>query len=257
MYTIQNYENSSKNAETYFNENNVQSIDPMMFQQIEAMIQNQYQIIVPALVIEYKMMDDCSKDFTGWDKEDLQEFFSHFGAIDALEVYGKLSVILFKTFIDAFTCQEFLQNSSNFKESEKNKFNARWYCQEDEMNISENLKNKLRIYNSNLNINNSFYNYPRQQNYASNKFNDISANKYNNINTINMNNSNTYNGQNNNSYFQSNLMEYNDENQNYMNENYLQNGKFTCKFEITIDNDNDFQVARRVIGSKVNFNINI
>jgi hypothetical protein len=31
------------------------------------------------------------------------------------------------------------------------------------------------------------------------------------------------------------------------------NGKYTCRFEIQIENDKDFQVARRLIGSKVNF----
>ena len=29
-------------------------------------------------------------------------------------------------------------------------------------------------------------------------------------------------------------------------------GKYTCKFEIQIENDNEFQIARRLIGSKVN-----
>ena len=29
------------------------------------------------------------------------------------------------------------------------------------------------------------------------------------------------------------------------------NGKYTCRFEIQIENDKDFQVARRLIGSKV------
>lgn len=30
-----------------------------------------------------------------------------------------------------------------------------------------------------------------------------------------------------------------------------QNGKYTCRFEIQIENDKDFQVARRLIGAKV------
>ena len=29
-------------------------------------------------------------------------------------------------------------------------------------------------------------------------------------------------------------------------------GKFTCRFEIQIENDKEFQVARRLIGAKVN-----
>jgi hypothetical protein len=33
--------------------------------------------------------------------------------------------------------------------------------------------------------------------------------------------------------------------------NTMQNGKYTCRFEIQIENDKEFQVARRLIGSKV------
>jgi len=33
-------------------------------------------------------------------------------------------------------------------------------------------------------------------------------------------------------------------------EKFLQNGKYTCKFYVQIENDNEFQVARRLIGSK-------
>ena len=90
-----------------------------MLNQIEYLIQQQFQISVPALVFEYKPTNN-SNDFTGWDYEDLYEFFSHFGEIDILEIHGKISFILFKTFIDAYTSREFLMNSSNFKETEKN-----------------------------------------------------------------------------------------------------------------------------------------
>lgn len=256
MYTLQNNNNELKNIETNYKENYNQSIDPLMFQQIEAMIQNQYNLSVPSLVIEYKLIDENTKDFSGWDREDLLEFFGHFGTIESLEVYGKISIILFKTFIDAYTCQEFLQNSQNFKDSEKNKFTARWYTSEDEFYLSDNLKNKIKSYISTWNgYNNNFYNnYSRQQSYTSNKYNNIPGNKSMNNNMYQTNN---YNGQNNNNYIQNNLNEYHDENQNYMNENCLQNGKYTCKFEISIDNENDFQVARRVIGSKVKIVLNL
>jgi hypothetical protein len=247
MYTLQDNDNASKNVENHYKDTN-QTIDPIMFQQIEAMIQNQYNLTVPALLIEYKLTEENSKDFTGWDREDLQEFFSHFGNIEVLEVYGKIAVILFKTFVDAYTCQEFLLNSNNFKDSEKNKFNTRWYSQEDEHYISDNLKNKIKMHIATWNGYNNYYNnFPRQQQYVTNKYNEIPANK-------SINNSSrysSYSGQNYTTYSQNTRLEYNDENQNYLNESYLQNGKYTCKFEISIENDNDFQVARRVIGSKV------
>ena len=45
---------------------------------------------------------------------------------------------------------------------------------------------------------------------------------------------------------------YQDENKNQ--DKSFQNGcKLTCKFDIQIENDNEFQVARRLIGAKVNF----
>lgn len=31
------------------------------------------------------------------------------------------------------------------------------------------------------------------------------------------------------------------------------NGKYTCRFEIQIENDKDFQVSRRLIGAKVQY----
>jgi len=35
-------------------------------------------------------------------------------------------------------------------------------------------------------------------------------------------------------------------------EKYMVNGKYTCRFDIQIENDNQFQVARKIIGSNVN-----
>jgi hypothetical protein len=90
--------------------NKEKRIDQQMLSQIENLIQQQFQISVPALVFEYKPMNS-SKEFTGWDYEDLYEFFTHFGEIDLLEIYGRISLILFKTFIDAYTSREFLLNS--------------------------------------------------------------------------------------------------------------------------------------------------
>jgi len=46
---------------------------------------------------------------------------------------------------------------------------------------------------------------------------------------------------------------YAEDNKNSYNPNsdkFLQNGKYTCKFEVQIENDNEFQVARRLIGAK-------
>ena len=43
---------------------------------------------------------------------------------------------------------------------------------------------------------------------------------------------------------------------NNNNGNVTNNGKYTCRFEIQIENDKEFQVARRLIGAKVNNSLN-
>jgi hypothetical protein len=239
--------------------NKEKRIDQQMLSQIENLIQQQFQISVPALVFEYKPISS-SKEFTGWDYEDLYEFFSHFGEIDLLEIYGKISLILFKTFIDAYTSREFLLNTSNFKECEKNNFYVRWYSQDDEYYITDSLRNKLRkftpsrmVENINNNTNDSFNYYGMNLNsndqmvssfnnqynyYASWSLNPGARNEFNSV----MNNSN-------------NKMPYNysdyDNDQSMNSEKCLVNGKYTCRFNIQIENDNEFQVARRLIGAKV------
>jgi len=223
--------------------------------------------------------------------------------------------VLFKSFFDANTAREFLQNSSNFKEAEKNNFTAKWYKFEEEKDYTDSFKNKIgqiiQKYNENtlksfqnLNIHNkqqpnnyNFYNQnwtnqvPNQMNMMNTQnnlmMNDQAINYNNNLNNQNNNNnkSNNNNKQaNNNNNF---MPQYNGINGNMMNSGNLvnnqnfsnvnlangrksstnsnaenddkkiqqqlqQNGKFTCRFELQIENDKEFQVARRLIGSKVN-----
>ena len=57
---------------------------------------------------------------------------------------------------------------------------------------------------------------------------------------------------NNSSYNKVNSSSYEEDSKSYsQNDKFLMMGKYTCKFEIQIDNDNEFQVARRLIGAKV------
>jgi hypothetical protein len=254
-------------------------IDTQMSQQIESLIQRQYNVFVPALVFEYRPTQSI-REFSGWDYEDLSEFFSHFGDIELLEIYGKLSIVVFKTFLDAYSCKEFLQNTSNFKDSEKDNFIIRWFTQEDESYSSEIMRNKLKKYspnqifdyinsshswNSNQNYNNqmnygNYYNNYNNNPNISNEFFPISLNSQYNyyatmslspnaktelnsvINSSNLPQSNTFNI--------GNYQSYNEEVKS-ASDKCLLNGKYTCKFEIQIENDNEFQVARRLIGAKV------
>jgi hypothetical protein len=270
--------------------NNEKKVDQQMIEQIETMIQNQFKVVCPALVFEYRPIGG-NKEFSGWDYDDLFEFFGHFGDIEMLEIQGKLAIILFKTFYDAYTSREFLQNTSNFKETEKNNFIVRWYNYlEDESYISEQMKLKMKkfqqamgevsgknevniSYNNNTNNTNnnnqnqnSFSNYQNYGNYGNDYYNYNQFSYYNNSNNNN-NSKNEYSGQQNyknnynrNSYSQNQNQHpnmYNNESQMEDNKSfqgqgdkYLQNGKYTCKYEIQIDNDNEFQVARRLIGAK-------
>jgi len=274
-------------------------IDQQMFLQIEMLIQQQYQVFAPALVFEYRPVKSNSREFSGWDYDDLVEFFSHFGDIELLEIYGKVSIVLFKSFIDAYTSKEFLQNSSNFKEAEKDNFVVRWYNQDDEVYLSELMKSKLKRYTpsqivENINTSMNWNNLNHSKNYSggSSGVNGINAMSYNNyyngltsgsnsqgtseyfatnfnsqynyyasmsltpkakeeFNTI-LNSSTQSQESNNSSNNKVNLSSYEEDSKSYtQNDKFLMMGKYTCKFEIQIDNDNEFQVARRLIGAKV------
>lgn len=210
-----------------------QDTNSQMFYQIENMIQQQLQVNIPSLVIEYRQNNDQDLEFAGWDQDDLTEFFAHFGKIEMLEVYGKISVILFRTFVDAYTCDQFLQNSSNFKETEQNRFTSRWLTPQDMSFLSDNAKLKIG------------------------QFGQTTGYYANNMNNLYFNNS-MYSVPYNNENFNSSNLQTNSYSEDYENQqaftnkdNYLQNGKYTCKFDIKIENDNEFQVARRVIGAKV------
>lgn len=214
--------------------------------------------------------------------------------------------MLFKSFFDANTSREFLLNSSNFKDSQKNNFNCKWY-KEDDKEISENFHLKIskltqKYFENNMknlanlsimhNNSNNFQYYPQnwgnqinsinqmnnmgknnnmindpQIGYNMNTGNNLNMNiknknnvpQFNNIgnnnllNNLNINNQNNFNNLNllnqRKNSTNSNAAE-NDDRKNQQQ----QNGKFTCRFELQIENDKEFQVARRLIGAKVIFN---
>jgi hypothetical protein len=256
-------------------------VDNQMSQQIENLIQKQYNVFVPALVFEYRPTHNI-REFCGWDYEDLSEFFSHFGDIELLEIYGKLSIVVFKKFLDAYSCKEFLQNTSNFKESEKDNFIIRWFTQEDEGHSSDIMRNKLKKYTPNqiveyINSSNSWNNnsnYNNQMNYGNyyNNYNNNNTSTTNEMFPASLNSQYNYYSTmalspnakaefnsviNSSNFMQSNAFNMGsyqgyEEDIKSASDKGLQNGKYTCKFEILIENDNEFQVARRLIGAKVN-----
>jgi hypothetical protein len=249
--------------------NKEKKIDEYMFKQIEYLIQQQFQVFTPALVFEYK---PTNKEFGGWDYDDLHEFFSHFGEIDTLEINTRLAFILFKTFTDAYATREFLMNSSNFKEAEKDNFVVRWYTHEDEVYVTDVMRNKMRkntpssMVENTLNGNTGskdgfygFYNMPSETNmsnfngqysyYSQWTLNPPARTEFSNV--MNSQNYKPFSGYNTYNSF-SNYNDF-DDSQSLSSEKCLVNGKYTCRFNIQIENDSEFQVARRLIGAKVKF----
>ena len=181
-----------------------------------------------------------------------------------MEIYGKVAVVLFTTFFDANTAREFLQNRTNFKETEQNNFVARWFKLDDEQIISENLRKLVRKYTNrfieqNMKKSSFMGNSPIQGQFSSPNYGQGGNNGYYpNWNTNVQNNEYSQLGYSNKNNNNNSYNKYNSNNQSYEERekkgNYQsnnQNVKFNCRFEIQIDNDKEFQVARRLIGSKV------
>ena len=242
-------------------------------EKIELFIQQNENITIPALVFEY-----LSKDNIDFDTNDLKNFYEQFGEVEIHELNGKISIVLFKLFFVANTCKEFLQNEHNFKENMKKDFIVQWFdleknrnliseetqkkfeeiSKKNSINIKQNILNPFKnnnimmnrndqfILNNNKNLQNQFI----QQNIL--KINEMVPQ----INIMNQNNplimQNLYlNGMINKNILNNTYnQKLNYKNNNNINEEKYNNGKLTCKYEILIPNDKDFQIARRLIGSK-------
>lgn len=133
-----------------------------------------------------------------------------------------------------------------------------------QINFSNNQAKGLNISNQNnqngnknkssLSINSNVNNGISQQ------FNGMNPNMLNNTAQTNGNSSNNTNSnqQNFNAINILNNQRKNSTNSNIepeerKSQQVQQNGKFTCRFELQIENDKEFQVARRLIGAKVKY----
>ena len=129
---------------------------------------------------------------------------------------------------------------------------------------SPNSWNNNANYNNQMNYGNYYNHYNNNQNMSIDPF-PVSLNKqYNYYGTMCLSPNakaeftsvlNMSNLQQSNSYNNGNYQGY-DEDVKSASDKCLLNGKYTCKFEIQIENDNEFQVARRLIGAKVRRNFN-
>ena len=302
--------------------------DQHTMEKLELIVQQKYNITIPALYFENLSQENL--DFEG---NDLKSAFTKLGEVSDFINKGKICIVLYKTFMDAEVCREYLMNESFYKDNLKNNFSIRWFNYDKDMNqISPEMEKKFEhIHNKNApNImdNNKRKILSMMYNAGNNNINNgINGNNINSnlnipINNLNQNNQNHINlnvnqNQNNNNIFMSPnlIMQYNQIKMNqgmqmngmnnmpqnihprtnygmqnmmmppnaniamFMNQNlggmnnimgmqmnnhqYNPNpkqfnpnieeknyGKYTCKYEILIPNDKEFQVARRLIGSK-------
>ncbi len=155
------------------------------------------------------------------------------------------------------------KNSINLKQNNLNVF----FSNGNNNNMMKNINNQIFINNNNTNNININQNEFINQNIMNMNMGMNIMNQNNSMNIQNM----FFNGminQNMNAMINQNMNNNNIYNQNFNmnnnnlnnNKNYIMNnnpineektyGKFTCKYEILIQNDKEFQIARRLIGSK-------
>ncbi len=138
------------------------------------------------------------------------------------------------------------------------------------LNINSNMMNQTFINNGNNMGPNNYYQMMNQNSYMGGTINNM-----NNMQNLQNPNNNLQNLQNNPNLSQTNCnqnlpkLQNNKTPQNNRKSSQSidekddkklaglqgQNGKYTCRFEILIENDKDFQVARRLIGAKVKYQI--
>ena len=159
------------------------------------------------------------------------------------------------------------KNSINLKQNNLNVF----FNNVNNNNLMKNINNQVIINNNSINNININQNQYINQNIMNMNNMNMGMNIMNQNNTMNMQNMyfNGMTNQNINGMINQNMNNNNIYNQNFNmnnnnnlnnNKNYIMNnnpineektyGKFTCKYEILIQNDKEFQIARRLIGSK-------
>lgn len=218
--------------------NNSKNIkDPIILEKVDILIQQKYNITIPALYFEF-----ISQESLDFDYNDLKTYYSQFGEVIDFIIKGKNSVVLFKNFQSAEICRHFVLNGNNYKElNNKKNFSIRWFdFDKDEGMLSPEMATMFeKIHNKNLsNImdNSKTKNLNLNNNGNKNRINDtininINNNSNNSINNnlnqsnqnqINLNANPNQNSNSNNIYLSPNLLlQYN---QLKMNQGIQMNG---------------------------------
>ena len=269
---------------------NQESQDPIVSEKIELFIQQSENVTLPAIVFEYLSKDNTDfeandlrnfyeqfgeiEDFELNGKVSVVMFKLFFAANTCREFLQNehnfkdnmkkdFMVRWFNLNEDSELIPEEVRDKYEHI-SQKNSINLKQNISSislNNMNNNNMIRNGNNMIQNNINLNN---NYNIQNQYVQpNIMNNMNINNMN-INNMNINNMNmiNYNTPMNIQNFYMNNMIPNP--QNIMNNSYNQNinnynhqnneeknyGKYTCKFEILIPNDKEFQIARRLIGGK-------
>ena len=269
---------------------NQESQDPIVSEKIELFIQQSENVTLPAIVFEYLSKDNTdfeANDLRNFYEQfgEIEDFelngkisvvlFKLFFAANTCREFLQNEHNFKDNMKKDFMVRWFNLNEDSELIPEEVRDKYEHISQKNSINLKQNIssislnnmnnnnmiRNGNNMIQNNINLNN---NYNIQNQYIQpNIMNNMNINNMN-INNMNINNMNmiNYNTPMNIQNFYMNNMIPNP--QNIMNNSYNQNinnynhqnneeknyGKYTCKFEILIPNDKEFQIARRLIGGK-------
>ena len=269
---------------------NQESQDPIVSEKIELFIQQSENVTLPAIVFEYLSKDNTdfeANDLRNFYEQfgEIEDFelngkisvvlFKLFFAANTCREFLQNEHNFKDNMKKDFMVRWFNLNEDSELIPEEVRGKYEHISQKNSINLKQNIssislnnmnnnnmiRNGNNMIQNNINLNN---NYNIQNQYVQpNIMNNMNINNMN-INNMNINNMNmiNYNTPMNIQNFYMNNMIPNP--QNIMNNSYNRNinnynhqnneeknyGKYTCKFEILIPNDKEFQIARRLIGGK-------
>ena len=186
--------------------NNLNLKDQQYSEKLELLVQQSYNITIPALYFE-----NISPEGLVFDENDLKNFFSINGKVIDFIIKGKIAIVLYKNFIEAEISRRFLMKDSFYKDNLKNNFVIRWFDYEKDMNIIPpeheikfekiHQKNESNIINNNKkdfldimhNANGNKLSNGINGNNINNNNNNINNNININLNNLNQNNQNHLN----------------------------------------------------------------
>mmetsp|Transcript_11524 Transcript_11524/g.11849 ORF Transcript_11524/g.11849 Transcript_11524/m.11849 type:complete len:379 (-) Transcript_11524:158-1294(-) len=232
--------------------------------QQELWIQKQFNCFIPGILFQVN-----SESFPGWDLDDLEMFFKEIGEIQLIQTSQNKTAIIYYRFYDALVAIEFFRNPQNFKEEiNKDTFSINWIELNSELSksFSEEVNSKVfYIYEGVhsfykdyfIKSSNGFNGMPtfsspmqsmqsmqqQQMNYMGNQGNQYWQGYNQNMQSQNMNYSGNYKD-----YKEGSGYSKGGYKNGYDEE--AKSGKYTCRFEILLDNDKEFQIARKLIGAK-------